>query len=340
MVLYHADCSEQLPKLDDNSVDTIITDPPYGLGSVKDLPALLKAWMTNQSTDAFVGKTGFLGKTWDKTVPSPAVWKQCLRILKPGGYLLAFAGTRTQDLMGVSIRLGGFQLRDEVSYFGNANWLYGTGYPKNQNLKPSHEPILVFRKEPEGTVAQNLKKWRVGSLNTQECRKNSQGRWPANSIFSHLKACENTGTKQVKSGTARREKGGNNFGSTVKKPSLPDLTYADASGKETVIAWKCAAGCPVDLLGDAARFFYCPKPSKQEKNAGLSEGISNNHPTVKPQKIIQYLCKLVTPVGGVILDPFMGSGSTGVAATKQGYKFIGIEKEKEYFEIAQKRIGK
>ena len=132
--LMHGKAIEQLKLLEDCSVDSVVTDPPYGLGEVKDLPGLLSSWLQGENGEASCGGRGFMGKEWDKMVPPPAVWKECIRVLKPGGHLLAFAGTRTQDLMGIAIRLAGFELRDEVSYHGNINWVYGSGFPKNHNI--------------------------------------------------------------------------------------------------------------------------------------------------------------------------------------------------------------
>lgn len=132
--LIHGDCLKVLKKIGDNKIDSIITDPPYGLGTVKDVSALLSAWMTGEDESLSIGKNGFMGKEWDKCVPSPKIWKECLRVLKPGGHLLVFAGTRTQDLMGISIRLAGFELRDEISYLGNCHWVYGSGFPKSLNV--------------------------------------------------------------------------------------------------------------------------------------------------------------------------------------------------------------
>jgi len=117
-----------MKKLPANCIDSIVTDPPYGLGQVKDLSALLTSWINDEDDSHAVGKNGFMGKEWDKSVPSPKVWKECLRVLKPGGHLLVFAGTRTQDLMGISIRLAGFELRDEIQ------WIYGSGFPKSLNV--------------------------------------------------------------------------------------------------------------------------------------------------------------------------------------------------------------
>jgi site-specific DNA-methyltransferase (adenine-specific) len=285
-----------LQLLDDNSVDAIVTDPPYGLS--------------------------FMGKKWDYDVPSEELWRQCFRVLKAGGHLLCFAGTRTQHRMAVRIEDAGFEIRDMIA------WVYGSGFPKSLDvskaidkaaghwrgkagevvsdngamsggnyertpkgdpitaaavawqgwgtaLKPALEPITVARKPLIGTVAENALQHGTGAINVDGCRVGE--RWPANFIHD--------GSEQV-----------------------------------------------TDLLGSAARFFYCAKASKRDRDEG------NHHPTVKPTDLMRYLCRLVTPPDGIVLDPFMGSGSTGKAAVLEGFRFIGIEREEEYCEIAKARI--
>ena len=299
LTLHHGDCLEVLRSLPDCSVDSVVTDPPYGLS--------------------------FMGKRWDYDVPSVEVWAECLRVLKPGGHLLAFAGTRTQHRMAVRIEDAGFEIRDMIA------WVYGSGFPKsldvskaidkragaerevvsnnptfrkmqenasNYNLqrnefitapatpeakqwqgwgtalKPALEPITVARKPLIGTVAENVLQYGTGAINVDGGRVGE--RWPAN--FIH-----------------------------------------DGSEEST------------DLLGASARFFYCAKASKADRG-------ENHHPTVKPTDLMRYLCRLVTPPSGIVLDPFMGSGSTGKAAMLEGFAFVGIEREAEYIDIAKARI--
>ncbi|MBN2258118.1 MAG: hypothetical protein JW704_09865 [Anaerolineaceae bacterium] len=150
MILVHGDCLEELKKLADNSVDSIVTDPPYGLGTVKDLPGLLSAWMSGEDGDEHVGSGGFMGKAWDKTVPPPRVWRECLRVLKPGGHMLVFAGTRTQDLMGISIRFAGAELRDEIDYCGAVQWYYGSGFPKSLDVSKALDKMAGAERKVPG----------------------------------------------------------------------------------------------------------------------------------------------------------------------------------------------
>lgn len=543
-------CLDELKKLDDNSVDSIVTDPPYGLS--------------------------FMGKKWDYDVPSVDVWRECLRVIKPGGHLLAFSGSRTYHRMVVNIEDGGFEIRDQIM------WLYGSGFPKSHNiskaidkesgykgqvvgsrtvdvgmqsgsmhtgresvleerevrelspeakqwegwgtaLKPAHEPVVVARKPLQGTVAENVLEHGTGGINIDESRVGTEGgtrkpeptpqtptvnaygsglngggcesidagRFPANVIhdgseevidaFPHTKGTvpdslgqdgfwfdgqgvrsnrqispgysdegsaaryfkETAFSKQehepivlarkplegtVAENVLEHGTGGLNidasrvgdlvqdtskngrepavhkttvFQSGLKKDFEGEITVGrfpsnvihdgseeivegfpeTTSGKPGIIRKGTndgaafgdesrAPGTPMTGFGDsgsAARFFYCAKTSTAERNAGLDEmedkemgrnqssldggkmltGSGNErsnlkknfHPTVKPIALMEYLCRLVTPPGGVVLDPFMGSGTTGIAALRLGFEFIGVELSPEYVEIATTRIA-
>lgn len=328
------DCLEVMRSLPAESVDAIVTDPPYGLS--------------------------FMGARWDYDVPSVEIWKEARRLLKPGGYLLAFAGTRTQHRMAVNIEDAGYEIRDLIA------WVYGSGFPKSLDvskaidkaagaerevvdigrsgktaiwdkrgrmgtydittaatedaktwagwgtaLKPALEPITVARKPFAGTVAANVLQYGTGAINVDACRikADEEARWPANLMHD--------GSPEVD-----------------------------------------------DLLQGAARFFYCAKASNEDRDAGLSRaktsaaektnrkegsaGITpyagsrtptrNTHPTVKPVELMRYLCRLVTRPGGVVLDPFMGSGSTGRACIEEGFTFIGIERDAAYYDLACERM--
>ena len=323
-IIFNDDCLTRLKQLEENSVDSIVTDPPYGLS--------------------------FMGKKWDYDVPSQEVWSECLRVLKHGGHLLAFAGTRTQHRMAVRIEDAGFEIRDMIA------WVYGSGFPKSHNLKdewkgwgtalkPALEPITVARKPLIGTVAENVLKHGTGALNIDGCRV-GEGVLRSTGVASR-----------------EREDGWGMNGGVIGGSELgrwpANLTH---DGSDEVVA-----GFPSDKQGSAARFFYSPKASKKDRDEGLngfelkqtgamsgnmvdgqrlagngtpifSPIRANIHPTVKPTDLMRYLCRLVTPPNGVVLDPFMGSGSTGKAAMLEGFQFIGIEREAEYCEIAKARI--
>ena len=395
----------------DNSVDSIVTGPPYGLS--------------------------FMGKKWDYDVPSVEVWAECLRVLKPGGHLLAFAGTRTQHRMAVRIEDAGFEIRDMIA------WVYGSGFPKSLDvskaidkqagaerevvgpspfanrgasgmseengwnagplsnterpnltapateaakqwegwgtaLKPALEPITVARKPLISTVAENVLEHGTGGLNINGCRVATEerlsgsgnrqswrdtegrddvpehggnvndglGRWPANLIHDGsdevVGLFPTTTSGAMKSGTQR-----------AAQDQPGSVCYGTFGGNATTKPIEASSG-------SAARFFYCAKASKCDRDEGLqglplhdvySEATAtpmrdqreqakraNVHPTVKPTDLMRYLCRLVTPPTGVVLDPFMGSGSTGKAAKLEGFEFVGCEMSPEYFEIARARI--
>ena len=298
------------------SVDAVVCDPPYGLS--------------------------FMGKDWDHGVPGVAFWSAALRVAKPGAHLLAFGGTRTFHRLAVAIEDAGWEIRDTVM------WVYGSGFPKSHNagngwgtaLKPAWEPIIVARKPLEGTVAANVLAHGVGALNIDGCRvegekgvpasisnagglgwstggdmdrkQQQNGRWPANLIHD--------GSDEVLAGFPQRDVGG-------------ERTEYSTAGHAGLYAQGGRSLVGYGDTGSAARFFYCAKASKADRDEG------NRHPTVKPTALMRYLCKLVTPPAGTVLDPFMGSGSTGKAARMDGFGFIGIEQDAEYIAIARARIA-
>jgi len=378
--LYLGDCLDELDFIASDSVDAIVTDPPYGLS--------------------------FMGKRWDYDVPSEEVWRECLRVLKPGGHLLAFAGTRTQHRMAVRIEDAGFEIRDMIA------WVYGSGFPKSKNLdgdwqgwgtalKPALEPITMARKPLAGTVTENLLLHGVGGINVDGCRVPTD----ENLNGGAYAKIGNRGESQSLHGGSGMNQPGKTTGREFVQPTgrWPGNLIHD--GSDEVLATfpqapgqiaKAAEGGerrkdqhvygvmtrgsngaePRADTGSAARFFYCAKASKSDRDAGLdafpevqtsvgdkrpggdfnerlgktpggdfnerlgkTPGVRrNNHPTVKPTDLMRYLCRLVTPPGGVVLDPFTGSGSTGKAAVLEGFRFIGIEREAEYVRIAKARI--
>jgi site-specific DNA-methyltransferase (adenine-specific) len=499
--LLNGDCIDKLKELDNNSIDSIVTDPPYGLS--------------------------FMGKKWDYDVPSVEIWQECLRVLKPGGHLLAFAGSRTYHRMAVRIEDAGFDIRDQIM------WIYGSGFPKSHNvgksidkkegnerevigvsindtpnsqvkggmafdsafnngqehqpilntkgnsewegwgtaLKPAHEPIVMARKPIEGTVAENTLQYGVGGLNIDATRVTvddmddyafnmagnervkakeegeltgmyeggwkvdktpkelPQGRWPANVILECT--CENPKVVSDKYDIRTY----NDYKNTFKSYEENDKDKGEYEIKdvETTKVIHTDPNCPCYILdeqsgnkksakrgskynkptehtntytpvasdyrddntygdeGGASRFFYCPKANAKDRDSGMPEKVGvfiqrprredgsviyketnpdewaeamkgkprsektakaaaedllqddktarrNVHPTVKPTELMKYLIRLVTPKAGIVLDPFMGSGSTGKAAMQEGMWFVGIERESEYFEIAKQRI--
>jgi len=374
--IYNMDCMEGMKLLDDNSIDSIVTDPPYGLVSIQ------KRFGKANSAPAQYGKDGafarlskgFMGKEWDGTgiQYNVELWKEALRVLKPGGHLLAFGGTRTYHRMACAIEDAGFEIRDQMQ------WIYGSGFPKSMDiskaidkaagaerevvgknpnyravsgkkgflgestfrqtegmknitapnteaakqwdgwgtaLKPANEPICVARKPlSEGTVAENVLKWGTGGINIDGCRIGTQN------ITTHGKR-NGTGNSLEWS----RYKSPDDYRGNVHQGRFPANVILDEE-----------AGRLLDEqsgdTGGASRFFYCAKASKGERGEG------NNHPTVKPVDLMEYLIKLVTPAGGVVLDPFIGSGTTAIAAINLGLHYIGFELEKENYDIANQRI--
>jgi len=362
------DCLAVLKTLPDNSIDSIITDPPYGLSEQPDIVEIMSHWVKGEYVSPnFSG--GFMGHSWDSFVPAPDIWKECFRVLKPGGTALVFAGSRTQDLMTVSLRFGGFQIIDTFM------WLFGSGTPhaidisdklrqsnkeeladlfegwKTKNVKPAYNPIVLASKPNDGTYMANAIKWGVSGFCINGClvplttedrsqvrtlnqskkkeingwgmNQNSEriaqvvkpeGRFPSNVIHDGsvevINIFPKTKSGKMKSGTVRKNRSG-------YAGDMPEKT-----GKETI-----------GDSGSASRFFYCARASKKEK------GINNSHPTVKPLSLIKYLCNLTkTPTGGIVLDPFAGSGTTGLACRETGRPFILIEREKEYVDIIKKRL--
>lgn len=367
MKLLLGDCLDKLKELEDNSIDSIVTDPPYGLS--------------------------FMGKKWDYDVPSTEVWNECMRVLKPGGHLLAFAGSRTYHRMAVRIEDAGFEIRDQIM------WVYSSGFPKSHDvgkniekrkvggiknlkqigtkhgikmesgtqgysyskeyvpgismggkqiggeipvyeitneyggwgtaLKPAHEPIVMARKPlSEKSVADNVIEWGTGGINIDDSRiptNDNLGGGATNGSVLDIEGFDRPWMHDEE-----KMKG---FGEKMKQK----VEHAQTLGRFPAnIIFDEEAGKLLDeQFEGASRFFYCPKTSKKDRNAGTD----NIHPTVKPTDLMLYLIRLVTPKGGITLDPFMGSGSTGKGAVRGGFDFIGIERDDAYFQIAESRIN-
>jgi len=335
-MLVNGDCLEEIQKLVDKGiqVDSIVTDPPYHLTSIVERFGKEGSAPAKDKDGAFQRQSkGFMGKEWDggDIAFRKETWELFMKVLKPGGHLLAFSGSRTYHRMAVAIEDAGFDIRDQIM------WLYGSGFPKSHNLgdgwgtalKPAHEPIVLARKKIEGTNKQNREKYGTAGLNIDACRVEGEKQTrDSNPVMNGGKYGQNQNAeRKIVKRKSRSDDGvWTNKNSGMKAEGTH---YADADPRGRFPANVMHDG----LQEDWARYYYCPKTSKSEK------GNDNTHPTVKPIKLMKYLCRLITPKGGTVLDPFMGSGSTGIAAKDEGFEFIGIEKEKEYFEIAEQRVS-
>lgn len=349
-----ADNRDFLRSLEDNSVDSIVTDPPYGIA--------------------------FMNKKWDYDLPSVEIWKECLRVLKPGGHMLVACGTRTQHRMVVNVEDAGFEVRDVIT------WLYAQGFPKAHDiskaidkefsantpeakqwegwksaLKPACEFWTLCRKPlGESTIAKNVLKHGTGGLNIDACRVSTNGEivWkvpdcaPTNhgimifenkpgigsdSMFKNKGNREGTPLGRFPANLILDEEAAEMLDEQsgfLPGPGNKEGYFYDGGGQNTFTKnFGKGSFIKRDNGGGASRFFYCCKASPKDRGEG------NNHATCKPTKLMEYLCKLITPPGGIILDPFMGSGSTGVAAIKNGFGFYGCDREESYVEIASKRIN-
>ena len=350
MLLLNGDCIEEMQKLidDGKQVDSVVTDPPYHLTSIVErygkegsAPAKDRDGLYQRQA------TGFMGKEWDggDIAFRKETWELAYKLLKPGGHLLAFSASRNYHRMAVAIEDAGFEIRDQIM------WIYGSGFPKSLNLgdgwgtalKPAHEPIVMAKKRLEGTNKQNKDKYGTGGINIDGCRIEGEVKRPdTNPDFRDVakKAMAQGGQDKLnfnqitgakRKTTVRKSRSGDGVWTNENSGMKAEGTeFADADPRGRFPANVMHGG----LETEWAKYFYCPKTSKSERN----NADKNTHPTVKPVELMKYLCRLVTPKGGVVLDPFMGSGSTGMAAKDEGFDFIGIEKDEEYFKICESRI--
>ena len=503
--IIHGDCLEELKKLEDNSVDAVICDPPYGLSNTKpkQVADVLAAWVTGDTEAVPAKRGGFMGKDWDSFVPPPAVWEECMRVLKPGGHMAVFAGARTQDLMGLSIRLAGFEIRDTLG------WIYGSGFPKSMDiskaidkrrdedlepqarvakwlvdrmaekgmtrknisdhfnaanvaqqwttywtdgavkprvpkwdqwqelkqllgfsdeldaevwrlngrkgtpgeawekrevvserpaygiggngilnghsegatakvtnpatseaqrwdgwgtaLKPAIEPIILARKPLDGTVANNVLAHGVGGLNIDACRVPTTDRWEASGVQSAPgSSLQGSADGSLNVSVSSTHEAGR-FPANVlldehaakemdrqsgwsKSPETTGRGAGGQNGKYRPIGAQGTVPAPGDS-GGASRFFpvfkYQAKAPKKERPViEREDGSKIQHPTVKPLALMEWLVSLIVPPGGVVLDPFAGSGTTLQAAINKGFQPIGIEQDADYIQLINKRLGR
>ncbi|MBC9927394.1 site-specific DNA-methyltransferase [Leucobacter sp. cx-169] len=344
VTVLHGDCVTRLGELPDNSIDAVVTDPPYGLAKITRTMTerAVTEWVSGNRTFTPDGR-GFGGAGWDRFVPPPAVWDECLRVLKPGGFLLSFAGTRTQDLMGLSLRLAGFEVRDEIS------WMYVQAFPKTMNLqltaekqgferpeygalgtalKPAHEPILVCQKPVDGTVVGNIETWGTGALNIDASRIPTTDKLAGGSM--------STG-KQMSGAWRRPWMEGDEGRAAARARTELSVAKAETLGRYPAnLIFDEPAGALIDSEAGRpiSKMFFAAKPEKSEKP--YVDG--KTHETVKPLALMDYLVELVTPVGGVVLDPFAGSGTTAESAIRRGRRAVVVEREADFLPYIEQRI--
>lgn len=346
--LHAGDNIDMLRSLPDHSIDAVVTDPPYGLTdtSPRKVSTTLQRWLAGE--DGFVPEgAGVLGHAWDRFVPPPAVWKECLRVMKPGAHLLAFASSRTLDLMMLSLRLSGFDIRDTLM------WIYSSGIATSTDLhrtvsaahgpeaaadlvgvgtglRPSHEPLVLARASLEGTITDTVHHHGTGGLNIDAARiplaadeaPYHYRRGPGGSSGNGM-AFSNRATTPAKSHPGGRHPGNVIIGSDA----VDELDRQDALHRVSRRS---------DRAG-AARFFYCPKPRADERDEVVVDGKSVRHPTQKPAALMEYLIDLVCPAGGTVLDPFCGSGTTGEAAWRTERSAVLAENDPAYVALVHAR---
>jgi DNA modification methylase len=478
-MILKGDCLDRLKELPDNSVDSVVTDPPYGLSKEPDIFEVLTKWINGEPYDH--GHGGFMGKSWDSFVPHPDIWREVYRVLKPGGHALVFAGTRTQDLMTIALRLAGFEVRDVIE------WLYFSGFPKSMDvskafdkkngsalafreeakrfaaylkerreakglskseidrmlglntsyswwegrkkgiqppskenylrlkpildlddrfdefierveaerekigeknysvpknhmnamvaaegakgrvipditspatelakkwdgwgtaLKPAHEPIIVVRKPLEGTVCDNVEKYGTGAINVNGCRIGDDEIRSSGEVSNAWREAEGRTDRQAPNPSVNTGRFPANIVTTEPDAFwskycnvTPQELSKKASKRDRNSDWRgeeIALPERESKKFDGGRFTRNGDGSPRKQNGGI---LRNTHPTVKPVDLMAWLVRLVTPPGGTVLDPFAGSGSTLVAAKREGFGFIGIERELEYVEIIEARTG-
>jgi len=365
--ILQGDNRDTLKTLADNSIDAIVTDPPYGID--------------------------FLGKSWDANTGALETYQECLRVLKPGGHILAFSAARTYHHLAVTLEQAGFEIRDQIM------WIYSSGFPKSQDvgkqldkkkidnewsgwgtaLKPAHEPIALARKPIKLSIAKNAQQWGTGALNIDAGRIPYEDQKDIDTYLNNKRGPMERGNDE--DGKNIRMFNGETGFKAVKREVTVEQDLPELGRFPSNVIGEI-------LQADYQKYFYCPKVSRRERHVGFDEvpdplanyaqgdvknhplwdpsigtnvqrlkhkilehnktlgqahqvqgAVGNNHPTVKPIELMKYLIKLITPPGGTVLDPFNGSGSTGCAAVELGFEYIGCELDPAYVEITNKRIA-
>lgn len=431
--VHHGDCREVLAEFPENTFSAVISDPPYGLSEEPPVEDILSRWLAGEEYEPARGAGGFMNRSWDAFVPGPAVWAEILRVLKPGGFLMAFAGTRTRDYLGISLRLAGFRIEDSIE------WLNAQGHPTRNRraalaleqeagaagrgerrrahgmvpldgyesaaaytgrgtaLKPAHESILVAKKPlSERNLARNLLAHGTGSLSIDACRiesapgdgvwgasnetvseermlnsspgmtsyrseRHPKGRYPANIVLS---CCGESVDEQPCTSCPVAELDGQ---SGIRKSGANPTRRASDKFRGVYSPWKGQQECEPargESVGGASRFYFCAKASSAEREIGLQDlpekplhwsngganpgsfqsagsrrASRNPHPCIKPLELMRWLIRLTAPDGGTVLDPFAGSGTTGLAATAEGLGSVLIERESEYLPVIRARLS-
>ncbi len=423
--LLRGDCLSQMPTLEANSVHSVVVDPPYGLSKEPDIAEVMQCWMDGRPYRH--GSNGLMGAEWDSFIPGPEYWKAAIRVLRPGGHALVFAGTRTVDLMGIALRFAGFEIRDCLS------WAYLSGYSKGLNIsagidaakglaeargklttptggihnasqhaigftgrqwadnpispeahafrgwtsaiKPAHEPIIVARKPLDGTIVENVLKWGTGGINSLGCHVGQKhitptggilsrggaggvfswskdpvntvhvGYLPPNLLLGHGYGCDNLVCEDACPVSAFKAQVGQTGGAEETAEAIPSFRWSEWDEPFLFVRKPTTdereAGCEALPLVEAGTATGPGGMGIATNSRGEKIGrpmYHNHHLSLKPVALMRYLCRLVTPVGGTVLDPFCGSASTGIGALHERMNFVGIERDPKYCEIAEARL--